>query len=158
MARCRDALAHLHSIEHIKISLVQFQNRQIRGQAQTTHTQNVFAELHKKSRLAAMKYHWSLQALLALRGLGEWQEELHTLSDADIRGPGADAEDGDLGHRSRKKRWTVMEKRIQDIQDEQDPAQVGQHIGEGMREVSWIWMHPRVLSAAASDGSCQEGE
>lgn len=87
--------------------------------------------------------------------------ELCTLADSDIRGPGADIEDGDLeysGHWACKKRQTAMERRTQDIRDEQDLAQVGQRVGEGTREVSWIWINPQVLSAAASDGSCQEGE
>ena len=57
----------------------------------------------------------------------------------------------------KRKKISVLEKRNAAIQGIQDPAWTGQHVGEGTREVSWIWRSTAALTVAASDESCHEG-
>lgn len=99
--------------------------------------------------------------MLSLRGPGEWENELCVLNKIDIRGPGADVEEGDQelsGHRARKKYKMPLEKQNMRIGEEQDPTHIGQHVGEGRREVLWIWINAQVLTAAASDSGFLEGK
>lgn len=55
--QCHDALGRIRSLERVKISMVQFWNINLRGQAQNSRAQEAFAELRSKSGLAAGKYH-----------------------------------------------------------------------------------------------------
>ena len=120
-----------------------------------------------QSRLAASKYRCAQKALLMLRGPGEWELELRDLLASDIRGPGArEFEIDEVGNemdqdghhrRGSKRKQTQMEVRAAEMNAGQDIAQTGMQVGEGMREVSWIWMDSEALNSVSSDASRHEG-
>lgn len=164
-AQCWDALERIRMVERAKLSIVEFCNRHLRGQAQNAQAHGAFTELRRKSQLTVTKYQHARKALMVLRGPGDWELQLRMLSWPDIRGPASSIADIDepgsemnQNGRLQKKKHTALEKKTAERQALEDVAQTGQHLGEGSREVSWIWMDPAALQAAAADTSRHEGE
>ncbi len=64
--------------------MVQFKNKNTRGQHTTTRSCSVIDRVHQCALAFATKYHTARQAKLQLIGPGEWEEVLCVLQNKDI--------------------------------------------------------------------------
>ena len=85
-AQCTDSLESLRRILRIKSRMVQFKNKNIRGQREGTRSRAVIDRVHERARLAAEKYRAARNAKYCLIGPGDWESRFRTLADGDIRG------------------------------------------------------------------------
>ncbi|KAF9031481.1 hypothetical protein BJ165DRAFT_1305389, partial [Panaeolus papilionaceus] len=69
----------------LKSRLIHFKNKNHRGQREGTRSRAFIDRVHERARLAADRYCAGRTAKLALSGTGDWEEELRTLADGDIR-------------------------------------------------------------------------
>ncbi|PBK81201.1 hypothetical protein ARMGADRAFT_1048862 [Armillaria gallica] len=138
-AQCFDTLDTIRGVSCTKRDLYSFWDKNIWGQVWMTHAAAFMMGLTHKLEVGAAKYRVAQVALLALRGLGEWEERLRVLQASDIRTMdgavfciGLEETDNDIScYRKRKK-------------DTENFCE-----GEGFRTVSWIW----TTEGALGDGS-----
>lgn len=151
MAQMNDALHHMRQILKIKSRMIQFKNRNIRGQREGTRSRAVIDRVHEKARAAAAKYRAARDAHLALAGPGEWEKTYRVLHDADIRG----YQDPELIRERVSRRGTfedgqepVSQELGISVQGEgargdltlfNEPRERRDGTGETRRKISWIW-------------------
>lgn len=124
-AQCRDALDRIRLLQRAKRHVVIFKNKNQPGQRTGTRARSTFDRLDMKISQSVAKYRLARAALLSLRGGGTWQNELMELRDQDIRPPPAfDIDD------------TSAAKNMKDA---------ATRLGEGRREVPWIWRTAGVI-------------
>ncbi|KAF4579925.1 hypothetical protein EYR36_001745 [Pleurotus pulmonarius] len=135
-AQCCDALESIRLNQRAKQHVVVFKKKGAPGQRNGTRARSSFDRLDAKISQAVQKYRAAHSALLKLRGEGPWQREFPYLRDHDICPPPAFDIDGDSNIRSMK--------------------DAGSHLGEGFREVPWIWRTAGVVSddATLNEGMC----
>jgi len=85
-AHCYDSLDAIRHTLNVKSRLVEFKNRNVRGQRDGTRSRTVIDRVHDRAKVAAEKYRVARRAKLALVGPGDWEEVLQVLNDGDIRG------------------------------------------------------------------------
>lgn len=143
-AQCQDALGSLRSMPCARHSLFSHHNKNFWGQKQNMRAAETAHHLDKQCRLAGAKYNAARAALKALQGAEAWEENLRELKSSDMS----------LLHGS------VLE--IDEDEDEDELVVEGstarkcarkmgppKEVGEGHREISWIW----VQEGALGDGS-----
>lgn len=81
-----DALENVRHILKVKTRMVQFKNKNLRGQREGTRSRTIIDRVHAKARAAATKYNHAREAKLELTGNGDWTKTYQYLKDADIRG------------------------------------------------------------------------
>lgn len=86
LAQMSDALNGLRQILKIKSRMVQFKNKNLRGQRDGTRSRAIIDRVHERAKASATKYRVARASYLALSGPGEWEETYRILNDADIRG------------------------------------------------------------------------
>ena len=86
MAQCYDSLDTVRHVLNIKSRLVEFKNRNIRGQHGGTKSRTFIDQVHERAKVAAERYWVACCAKMALAGSGDWEETLCILNDVDIRG------------------------------------------------------------------------
>ena len=84
-AQCYDALESLRHVLTIKTRMIQFKNKNLRGQRAGTRSRAVIDRVHERARVAADKYRIARRAKLALSGTGDWEKTLRLLEDGDVR-------------------------------------------------------------------------
>ncbi|PPQ77497.1 hypothetical protein CVT26_006143 [Gymnopilus dilepis] len=84
--QCSDALDGLRQVLRLKSRMIQFKNKNIRGQREGTRSRAVIDRVHDRARAAAAKYRAARAALYDLRGPGDWERTFRVLEDRDIRG------------------------------------------------------------------------
>ena len=85
-AHCYDSLDTVRRVLNVKSRLVEFKNRNVRGQCDSTRSRTIIDRVHERAKVAAEKYRVARRAKLALVGPGDWEETLRILNDGDIRG------------------------------------------------------------------------
>jgi len=65
--------------------MIQFKNKNLRGQRAGTRSRAVIDRVHERARVAADKYRIARRAKLALSGTGDWEKTLRLLEDGDVR-------------------------------------------------------------------------
>lgn len=146
-AQCHDALEKIRALQRAKSHLITFKRRNISGQRKNTRARSSLEALDDKIDLNAQRYKDAHNALYALRGPGDWTKTLRTLKSSDLVPPVAfdidDAADriGSDGRARSAKQMKDMAK----------------HLGEGYRQVSWIWSMDGVLGDG-KDGELNDGE
>ncbi|KDR81126.1 hypothetical protein GALMADRAFT_61075 [Galerina marginata CBS 339.88] len=85
-AQCMDSLHKVRQVLKVKTRMIDFKNKNIRGQRDGTRSRTVIDKIHMKARNAADKYRAARRAKMALAGPGEWEERFRVLEDRDIRG------------------------------------------------------------------------
>jgi hypothetical protein len=85
-AQCYDSLDSLRHILKIKSRLIQFKNKNLRGQREGNRSRDVIDRIHGRARVAAEKYRAARASKILLSGPGDWETELKPLADGDIRG------------------------------------------------------------------------
>ncbi|KDQ26060.1 hypothetical protein PLEOSDRAFT_169869 [Pleurotus ostreatus PC15] len=128
-AQCHDALNSIRSLQRGKAQYIIYKNRNVRGQRPSTRACASLDRLDEKIQLKAAQYRDAHQALVRLRGTGDWESTLRPLSEEDLRPPAAfdidDPDDayGPDGRRKSKKKMKEIELRL----------------GEGYKHTSWVW-------------------
>ncbi|KAF9471339.1 hypothetical protein BDN70DRAFT_909381 [Pholiota conissans] len=152
-AQLPDALENIRKILKIKSRLIQFKNKNIRGQRDGTRSRAVIDRVHDRARYSAEKYRDARAAKYALAGPGKWEEIFHVLEDSDIRG----YQDPNR-LRQRVGRRGVLE---DDQKDRAKEVPMGDKeftlfneerkrrdgTGETRRTLSWIWLTTTASSA-----------
>jgi hypothetical protein len=83
--QCHDALDNMRHILCIKVHMVEFKNKHIRGQRDGTCLRSVTDRVHAHACISAEKYRAARTAKLALVGGGNWEAMLQPLKDSDLR-------------------------------------------------------------------------
>ncbi|KAG5222177.1 CxC2 domain-containing protein [Salix suchowensis] len=134
-AACHDALEKIRSLQRAKSHLVSFKRRNIRGQTKTTRARGSLDSVDVKIELNAERYRDHREALLRLRGPGDWTKSLRELRSADLVPPAAfDVNDSAdvIGSDGRAKTVKGMK-------------EIAKQLGEGYKQTSWIWSMSGVL-------------
>ncbi|KAF9471428.1 hypothetical protein BDN70DRAFT_820006, partial [Pholiota conissans] len=84
-AQCFDALDSLRRTLRLKTRMVQFKNRNIRGQKQSTRSRALIDRVHQRALASVSKYRAAREALFAISGPGSWEDALLPLLNADVR-------------------------------------------------------------------------
>lgn len=121
-------------MQRARQSMLQFCNRQIRGQRKNTRAVASILRLEDKSKSTAVKYCAARAALKALIGPGEWEMQLRVLKKEDITAPdgsSVDIEDptDDIGANGKQKR-PKTKKQLSDA---------AKGLGQGKHAIGWIW-------------------
>lgn len=129
-AQCNDALTRLRALLRQKTHFIKHKNAHVRNQRRTTRAVGLIDGVSGRIGAVAAKYRRAREALLALKGTGDWENGLKPLLPSNLRGPGEftikDANDriGPSGRLLLRARRDKQVKRL----------------GEGYRMLSWIWM------------------
>ncbi|RDB23287.1 hypothetical protein Hypma_009705 [Hypsizygus marmoreus] len=84
-AQCYDSLDGLRHVLRMKTRMIQFKNKNVRGQRDGTRSRAVIDRVHERARAHAAKYRVARAAKMSLGGPGSWTDSLKPLLDADIR-------------------------------------------------------------------------
>ena len=84
--QCRDALESVRQILRLKSRMVEYKNKQVRGQREGLRSRVVIDRVHERARASAEKYRAARKAIYDLEGPGEWEEVFKVLEDGDVRG------------------------------------------------------------------------
>ncbi|KAK0497778.1 hypothetical protein EDD18DRAFT_1072294 [Armillaria luteobubalina] len=142
-AQCRDALSSLCSTLRARHSLFSKRNKNFQGQKQNTRVADTARRLDKQCRLAGAKYKAARAALKTLRGAGPWEDELRELHVSDM---------------------SSLHGSVLEIDNEDDlegsvsgscSNRTRREVGEGHREISWIWLQEGALGDSSDEGLTQ---
>lgn len=84
-ARAYDALDSVHHTLRVKTKMVQFKNKNIRGQWSSGRSREIIDRVHDRVKSFVERYRRSRAALLCLVGPGEWEQELRVMEQEDVR-------------------------------------------------------------------------
>ncbi|KAK0485564.1 hypothetical protein EDD18DRAFT_1311691 [Armillaria luteobubalina] len=84
-AQCHDALNLVRHILHLKMWMVEYKNKNVRGQWDGTRSWAGINAIHEWALAAALKYRMAREVKLQLSGPGDWERTLCRLEDNDIR-------------------------------------------------------------------------
>lgn len=150
-AQAYDALDSVRHTLRVKTKMVQFKNKNVRGQRMSGKSREVIDRVHERVKRFVEKYRRSRAGLLLLKGPGEWEKELRVMEQSDVRsyvdpqrmkiGPGRrgtnEEEPGMEGN--------VLEDKSR-VEEDDDFALEGEvrtrrdGTGETRKEQSWIWL------------------
>lgn len=141
--RIRDAEAHdaLEDLRHhlrTRSYANQWKIANVVGQIHNTRARERQATIDDHVRTAATQYRKARAALLALRGHGDWEQELRVLDQSDVRALNErelSTQEKDQIRAIRRRVGIVIE---EDIDDERAPVAAAV-VGAGQRRPSWIW-------------------
>ena len=85
-AQAYDALDKVRNTLKVKSRMIEFKNRNVRGQREGLKSRSVIDSIHEKARMAADRYRRARVAKMFLSGPGDWEAILQVLEDKDIRG------------------------------------------------------------------------
>lgn len=167
-----DSLENIRHILKVKTRMIQFKNKNIRGQKDGTRSRTFIDRVHQKARAAAEKYRAARIAKLVLTGPGDWELTYKVLNDGDIRG----YQDPNR-LRPRRPRQGIYED--DQLEESVTPAPTNlntnaaadvSHVelfndertrrdgtGETRRTLSWIWV-AQVANATTNDGIPDEDD
>lgn len=133
-AQCNDALERIRSLQRARQSMLQFRNRQIRGQRNNTRAVASILRLEDKSQATAVTYRAARAALKKLIGPGVWEKQLRVLQKHDITAPDGsvvDIEDptDDIGANGKPKK----------IKTKKQNSDAAKGLGQGKHAIGWIW-------------------
>jgi len=165
-AQCYDSLESIRHILTVKTRMVQFKNKNIRGQREGTRSRAVIDRVHGRARAAADKYRVARKAKLSLVGNGGWEASLRELKDEDIRS----YQDPNYLRPHQSRRGVLNDDQLAALQERLNTGDINSnHVheqseftlfnqqrsrrdgtGETRRTVSWIWLNHN-LGADMSD-------
>ncbi|KAF9548613.1 hypothetical protein CPC08DRAFT_648406, partial [Agrocybe pediades] len=147
-AQLADSLDSLRRVLRIKSRMVQFKNKNVRGQRDGTRSRTMIDRVHERARACVEKYRQARRAKLALAGPGDWEKTYRVLEDADVRGFQDPArlqprtgrlgvwEDDNVPDPTMANGSTSLDDRnlLLNTRDRRDGT------GETRRTLSWIWL------------------
>lgn len=84
-AQCFDSLTSIRNTLRLKTRMIQFKNKNVRGQHGGTRSREIIDRVHNRTKKFATRYRTARAAKLQLTGRGTWEETLRELHDSDIR-------------------------------------------------------------------------
>jgi hypothetical protein len=120
LGQADDSLSYLRDLLRSFVGLTTHRMLHVSGQRPITRMQNILNRFNEKIQVCAERYRAARNALIALDPNGDWQKKYQPLLSTDIRGPGQ------------------MEHEITHYGQVVDKTK-NPRLGEGRRELSWIW-------------------
>ncbi|KAK0467694.1 uncharacterized protein EV420DRAFT_1616586 [Desarmillaria tabescens] len=160
-AQCHDSLGSIRHILCLKMWMVEYKNKNVRGQQDRTRLRMGIDAIHERALAAAIKYRMAREAKMKLSGPGDWEEGLHKLEDGDIHS----YQDPDhlrkgTGHRgTNEDSWEpglVPELPEPGIDLYQDSREKHDGTGQTWRTLSWIWTTMKINLADGADENDDE--
>lgn len=137
-AEASDSLNNLRRQLRTRTFTNRFKRKNVTGQKNNTRSREKQGAIDDGIKASQLQYGRARQALLALRGPGEWENELRVLHQNDVHGLNeralTDHEKAEE-ERVRALAGVVDNDDIDDIRVDASPVTVG----EGHRRLSWIW-------------------
>ncbi|KAJ7446032.1 hypothetical protein B0H11DRAFT_1930374 [Mycena galericulata] len=117
-----------------------FKIRNWSGQRALTRGQGILRQINIKVHAAKLRYRYARQALLKLKGHGDWEKRYRVLEDDDVRA---------LNERSLRDEEQAQDIFLGALGTAAGPSATGAvALGEGHRTLSWIWYE----SSTATEG------
>ncbi len=148
-APCHNALNSVHHILCLKMWMVEYKNKNMRGQQDGIRLQAGINAIHEWALVAAHKYCTAREVKLKLSSSGDWERTLHKLKDSNIRsyqdpdhfcrGTGCQETNEDS--------WgpgSTSEPVEHDIDLYQDDHEKWDGTGQTWHTLSWIWMTMKI--------------
>lgn len=136
-----DALERLLHHLRTRSFINRFKVANITGQVRNTRARDTQSRIDDKVQEAASHYRRARQALLTLRGPGEWENRLRELQPSDVRA----LNERELTAQEKTERRRVRALAGQDNGEDDENSEVavtqGYTVGEGQRRPSWIWFN-----------------
>ncbi|PPQ82484.1 hypothetical protein CVT26_012847 [Gymnopilus dilepis] len=148
VGQCNDSLENLRQVLRLKTRMIQFKNKNVRGQREGTRSRAVIDRVHERALAAVAKYRAARAGLLLLRGQGDWEKTYRTLADADVRG----YQDPDRLRPKKGRQGVFEDDHIHSTSEEASNSEISlfnevrtrrDGTGETRRTISWIWMNTR---------------
>jgi len=152
---------HLNTVRHtlrLKTRMVQFKNKNVRGQRSSIRSRAIIDSIHERAKSAAVRYRTAREARLALEGSGEWCNVYRELKNEDVRSYQDPARAKPWGGRRGTEEDGVEVSNIHKDDDDinlfpgQRDARDG--TGETRKELSWIW----ITSPLSLDDNADPGD
>ncbi len=161
IAQCHDALNLVRHVLRLKMWMVEYKNKNVRGQWDGTRSRVGIDAIHKQALAAALKYHTAREAKLKLSGPGDWERTLRELEDSDIRSyQDPDRLRRGTGHRgTNEDSWgpgSTPEPVEHGIDLYQDDREKRDGMGQTWRTLSWIWMTTKINLEDGADENSDE--
>ncbi|KAK0435340.1 uncharacterized protein EV420DRAFT_1653285 [Desarmillaria tabescens] len=159
--QCHDSLGSIRHILRLKMRMVEYKNKNVRGQRDGTRSWMGIDAIHEWALAAAIKYHMAREAKMKLSGLGDWEEGLHKLEDGDI----CSYQDPDCLHKGTGRRGTnedswepglVPKLPEPGIDLYQDSREKRDGTGQTWRTLSWIWTMTKINLVDGADENDDE--
>ncbi len=160
-AQCHDALNSIHHILRLKMQMVEYKNKNIRGQQDGSRSRAGIDSIHDGPLAAAVKYRRVREAKLRCAGSGDWEQVLRKLEDGDIHS----YQDLDRLHWGTGRQGTnedSWEPRVstdapeQGIELHQDDCEKCNRTGQTWRSLSWIWTTGKISLDDGADENNNE--
>ncbi|KAF9006891.1 hypothetical protein BDZ89DRAFT_965772 [Hymenopellis radicata] len=135
VAQCEDALETIRNMQAAKCTLIAFRKINVRGQRNTGRIHTTVKRLDAKSDFAVAKYRHARDALLELRGEGDWEKVLKPLLDADVKALDGMSFDIELPREKKKRKVTRRNPQL----------------GSGSQTISWIWLMEGAVDGQDTD-------
>ncbi|KAF7797969.1 hypothetical protein EIP86_009176 [Pleurotus ostreatoroseus] len=134
-ADCYEQLANLRGALNARLIINSYKVKNAVGQRENTRARDALASIEAKIIRFKHEYRRSREALYALRGPGDWEQDLRELRDQDVRAINERA----LTAQELHERQQAM--RLAGRQDELQGVVVNNaaELGDGSRALSWIW-------------------
>ncbi|KAK0456981.1 hypothetical protein EV421DRAFT_1887058 [Armillaria borealis] len=148
-AQCHDALNSIRHILRLKMRMVEYKNKNIRGQRDGTRSRAGIDAIHERALAAAVKYRRAREAKLRCASSGDWEQVLRKLEDGDI----CSYQDPDRLRRGTGRRGMnedSWEPRVgadapeQGIELHQDDREKCDGTGQTWHSLSWIWTTAKI--------------
>lgn len=142
-AQAFESLSELRRQLRTRTLTSKFKSRNVSGQGAYTRTRTLQNGIEDRIRASRVRYCTARDALMQLRGPGDWEKALQVLKPEDVRGMnerGLNAEEKEAYRKARMLLGLPAET-LQDIEEELEHATVPAvlSVGEGRRTLSWIW-------------------
>ncbi|KAJ7779986.1 hypothetical protein B0H16DRAFT_1448414 [Mycena metata] len=129
-----DALGDLRQGLRVRTMTNRFKIRNWTGQQALTRGQGILRQVNIKIHASKLRYRYARQALLKLKGHGDWEDEFRVLGDDDVRG---------LSDRAIREEDQAHDVHLGALGVAEGLAATGVvALGEGGRSLSWIWYAP----------------
>ncbi|KAJ7063016.1 hypothetical protein B0H15DRAFT_794725 [Mycena belliarum] len=133
-AEAAEALDQLRQGLRTRTATTIFKVRNWSGQRALTRGQGILRQINIKIHAAKLRYRYARQAILKLKGHGEWEKRLQVLMDDDVRG----LSERSLTEEERAERNQLVA--AGGVPEEGGTSAMGNVIrGESHRTLSWIW-------------------
>ena len=155
-AEASDSLEDLRHHLRTRSFTNKFKIANVTGQIKNTRAREVQHRIDDRVRAAELQYRRAREALMRLRGAGDWEKTLKVLEKSDVRALNErelNQEEQDELYRLRQRLGTNTE----DMEDERIVARVAA-VGEGTRRPSWIWFSGIGTAESMDDPLTRAGE
>ncbi|KAJ7144741.1 hypothetical protein C8R43DRAFT_891177 [Mycena crocata] len=130
-AEASEALAQLRRALRTRTMTNRFKIRNWSGQRALTRGQGILRQVNIRIHSAKLRYRYARQALLKLKGHGDWEKDFRILTDEDVRA---------LSDRQLREEEQAQDDFLGLLAVQADPEKRGEVLrGEGHRVLSWIW-------------------